>query len=44
MLRDFGDERIIKKPFVGDELTEKVNAALVKAPRSGGKVVVPLRR
>jgi signal transduction histidine kinase len=44
MLRDVGDERIIKKPFVGDELTEKVNAALGKAPRSSGKVVVPLRR
>jgi CheY-like chemotaxis protein len=44
MLRDVGDERIIKKPFVGDELTEKVNAALVKAPRSSAKVVVPLRR
>jgi signal transduction histidine kinase len=44
MLRGVGDERIIKKPFVGDELIEKVNAALVKAPRSSGKVVVPLRR
>jgi CheY-like chemotaxis protein len=43
LLRDIGDERIIKKPFVGDELTEKVNAALVKAPRSSGKVVA-LRR
>jgi signal transduction histidine kinase len=43
MLRDLGDERIIKKPFVRGELTEKVNAALIKAQRSG-KVVVPLRR
>jgi CheY-like chemotaxis protein len=44
VLGDVGDERIIKKPFVGDELTEKVNAALVKAPGSSGRVVVPLRR
>jgi hypothetical protein len=43
VLKDVGDEKIIKKPFVGNELTEKVNAALVKAPRSIGKVV-PLRR
>ena len=44
-LGDVGDERIIKKPFVGDELAEKVNAALVRrGPRSGAKVVVPLRR
>ena len=43
--RDVGEERIIKKPFVGEELAEKVNAALVKGiPRRGGKVVVPLRR
>jgi signal transduction histidine kinase/CheY-like chemotaxis protein len=28
-LRDVGDERIIKKPFIGQELAEKVNAALV---------------
>jgi signal transduction histidine kinase/CheY-like chemotaxis protein len=44
VLGDVADERIIKKPFVGGELTEKVNAALVKAPRSSGRVVVPLRR
>jgi CheY-like chemotaxis protein len=44
VLVDVGDERIIKKPFVGDELTQKVNAALVKAPRSSGRVVVSLRR
>jgi signal transduction histidine kinase/CheY-like chemotaxis protein len=44
-LRDVGEERIIKKPFIGEELAKKVNAALVKgtAPQSG-KVVVPLRR
>ena len=39
-LRDVSDEKIIKKPFIGDELAEKVNAALVKGiPRQGGKVV-----
>jgi signal transduction histidine kinase len=44
-LRDVGEERIIKKPFVGDELARKVNAALVKGvPHHSGKAVVPLRR
>jgi signal transduction histidine kinase len=44
-LADVGDERIIKKPFVGDELAEKVNAALLGyRSRSSAKVVVPLRR
>jgi signal transduction histidine kinase/CheY-like chemotaxis protein len=44
-LRDVGEERIIKKPFIGDELANKVNAALVKGiSHHGGKVVVPLRR
>ena len=44
-LRDVGDERIIKKPFIGEELAEKVNTALVKGiSRQSGKVVVPLRR
>jgi signal transduction histidine kinase/ActR/RegA family two-component response regulator len=44
-LADVGDERIIKKPFVGDELAEKVNAALVRSrSRASSKVVVPLRR
>jgi signal transduction histidine kinase/CheY-like chemotaxis protein len=43
--RDIGEERIIKKPFIGEELAQKVNAALVKGvPRHSGKVVVPLRR
>jgi CheY-like chemotaxis protein len=33
------EERIIKKPFVDDELTTKVNIALIKgAPRSGDKI------
>jgi signal transduction histidine kinase/CheY-like chemotaxis protein len=42
---DIGEDRIIKKPFIGEELAEKVNAALIKGiPRHGGKVVVPLRR
>ena len=44
-LRDVGDERIIKKPFIGQELAEKVNTALVKSiPRQRGKLVVPFRR
>jgi signal transduction histidine kinase len=42
--RDIGEERIIRKPFIGEELADKVNAALVKGiPRHNGKVVVPLR-
>ena len=44
-LADVGEERIIKKPFIGDELTTKVNTALVKgARRLSDKVMVPLRR
>jgi len=44
-LRDVGEERIIKKPFIGEELAQKVNAALVKGiSHHSGKVVVPLRR
>jgi signal transduction histidine kinase/ActR/RegA family two-component response regulator len=44
-LEDVGEERIIKKPFVDDELTTKVNTALIKgAPRSSEKVVVLRRR
>jgi signal transduction histidine kinase/CheY-like chemotaxis protein len=42
---DVSEERIIKKPFIGNELTTKVNAALIKAaPRFTDRVVVPLRR
>jgi CheY-like chemotaxis protein len=39
-LAEVGDDRIIKKPFVGEELAKKVHAALARA-RSGssGKVV-----
>jgi CheY-like chemotaxis protein len=44
-LRDVGEERIIKKPFIGEELAKKVNAAPVRGiPHHGGEVVVPLRR
>ena len=43
--RDVGEDRIVKKPFVGDELAEKVNAALRRGiSHHSGKVVVPLRR
>jgi signal transduction histidine kinase len=42
---DVGEDRIIKKPFIGEELAEKVSAALVTGILSHrGKVVVPLRR
>jgi DNA-binding response OmpR family regulator len=37
---EIGDARIIKKPFVGNELANKVNAALARTdPRSGGKIL-----
>jgi signal transduction histidine kinase/CheY-like chemotaxis protein len=43
-LEEVGDARIIKKPFIGDELANKVHAALAKVgSRSSGKVV-PLGR
>jgi signal transduction histidine kinase/CheY-like chemotaxis protein len=42
---DVSEQRIIKKPFVGEELAEKVNSALIKGISSHrGKVVVSLRR
>ena len=44
VLEEIGDARIIKKPFVGDELGIKVRAALSRSvPRSSG-TVIPLRR
>ena len=43
-LAEIGDARLVKKPFVGDELANKVHAALAEiGPRLSG-VVVPLRR
>ena len=42
-LGEIGDARIIKKPFVTDELGNKVRAALQLGPRPNGKIV-PLRR
>jgi CheY-like chemotaxis protein len=45
VLGDIGEERIIRKPFITDELTTKLNKALIKgAPRLSDKVVVPFRR
>ena len=38
-LGEVGDARIIKKPFIGNELADKVHAALVAAPRASGKVL-----
>jgi signal transduction histidine kinase/ActR/RegA family two-component response regulator len=44
-LGDVGEERIIKKPFVDDELTAKISAALARSSRRpSDKVVVALRR
>jgi signal transduction histidine kinase len=42
-LGDISDERIIKKPFIGDELATKVSIALHKANRSPADKVVRLR-
>jgi signal transduction histidine kinase len=44
-LGEIGEEGIIKKPFIDDELTTKVHAALIKgAPPLSDKIVVPFRR
>jgi signal transduction histidine kinase len=43
VLAEIDEARIVKKPFVGEELATKVNVAILKAPRSRGKVL-PLRR
>ena len=43
-LREIGDAKIIKKPFVGNELANKVDAALIKGARRSGGKVLPLRR
>jgi signal transduction histidine kinase/ActR/RegA family two-component response regulator len=44
-LGDLGEEKIIRKPFIDEELTTKVHAALTKrTSRVSDKVVVPLRR
>jgi signal transduction histidine kinase len=43
-LDEVDEARIVKKPFIGDELANKVHAAVTKTgPRLSGKVV-PLRR
>jgi CheY-like chemotaxis protein len=43
-LGDISEERLIKKPFIDDELTTKVRSALIEgAPRSRDKIVL-LRR
>jgi predicted pyridoxine 5'-phosphate oxidase superfamily flavin-nucleotide-binding protein len=46
-LGDVGEENIIRKPFIDDELITKIDntLTLVKdAARLGDKVVIPLRR
>jgi CheY-like chemotaxis protein len=43
VLAEIDEARIVKKPFVGEELATKVNGVILKAPRSRGKVL-PLRR
>jgi DNA-binding response OmpR family regulator len=42
-LAEIGDARIIKKPFVGDELANKVRAALTKGHIGPTGKVVPIR-
>ena len=43
-LGEFSDDKIIRKPFIGNELAEKINAALSKRfSRLTGKVVLPMR-
>ena len=43
-LESVGDARIVKKPFVGDELANKISAALAFVNNRPGRKVVPLRR
>ena len=41
-LEELSDAKLVKKPFVGDELADKVHAALADVGRSGK--IIPLRR
>jgi signal transduction histidine kinase/CheY-like chemotaxis protein len=43
-LGEVGEDRVIKKPFVGDELASKVRSALRGAEIGAGRKVVPIRR
>ena len=43
-LHEIGDARIVKKPFVGDELVTKVQAALAKSGHRPSGKIVPLSR
>ena len=43
VLGDISDDRIVKKPFIGDELVEKVSAALRGSTPPSGDNVVRLR-
>jgi signal transduction histidine kinase len=42
-LGDVSDDRVVKKPFIGDELVEKVSAALARSSRHPDEKVVRLR-
>jgi CheY-like chemotaxis protein len=41
-LEELSDAKLVKKPFVGDELADKVHAALADVGRSGK--IIPMRR
>ena len=43
-LESVGDARVVKKPFVGDELASKVSGALALVSSQPSRKVVPLRR
>jgi DNA-binding response OmpR family regulator len=43
-LEEIGEDRVIKKPYVGDELANKVRAALTNADARPTGKVLPLRR
>jgi CheY-like chemotaxis protein len=43
-LAEIGEDRVIKKPYVGDELANKVRAALANADARPTGKVLPLRR
>jgi CheY-like chemotaxis protein len=43
IFRDVSDDRIVKKPFVGSELAEKVSSAILQSGRRSREKVVRLR-
>ena len=43
-LGDIGDTQIVRKPFIGNELTDKVQFALANGGGNSSRKIIPLRR